>query len=452
MVSMDSIEKAACYAGSIIVILLVLCIVMIIPCGASQVNQQRKIEKIPRSLVFIPDNSSAVLVEKNSQRIFLYSSDKQKMHEVFDFSCSTGANNGIKSRSGDKKTPEGVYFFKDQYEDRYLAPVYGKKAFPTDYPNFLDKRAGRDGSAIWLHGTNKKLKPRDSNGCVAMNNSEILKLSKYISLNSTPMVVVDKIVYTDRKILDSEKNGILKMLGNWVKSFENGDYHDFLSFYDSSYLPDMRWWRKWWKTREKIKTKGDSFELLKGQSGIYRSGDVFVTLFDLSLGLAAEHMEIGKKEIFIRKTEKGYKIIGDQFKTFSHKLARKKNPLCYAAGRLAAMQDHKIFSFSKMIDAWLKAWSSKDMKKYAEFYSKNFYSDKMNKSRWIARKKRLAHKYRQIHVTADNIKIYKSKKKTIVSFFQVYRATGFTATGIKKLILVKKGNLWKIYRENWKRK
>ena len=75
-----------------------------------------------------------------------------------------------------KKTPEGIYFLENEYDDRYLAPIYGKKAFTTDYPNYLDKKAGKNGSAIWIHGTNKQLKPRDSNGCVAMNNKDILEL------------------------------------------------------------------------------------------------------------------------------------------------------------------------------------------------------------------------------------------------------------------------------------
>ncbi len=449
---MDSMENSVRYTGSILVMLLVLLTVLIIPCGASQAGFKNDLKKIPDALVFIPENTNAILVEKSTQRIFLYTSDEGTIREVYVFSCSTGENDGIKSKAGDKKTPEGIYFFKNEYEDRYLAPVYGKKAFPTDYPNFLDKLAGRDGSAIWLHGTNKKLKPRDSNGCVAMNNSEILKLSKYISLNSTPMVVVNKIAYTDRKSLDSEKNEIYKMLKNWAISFESGDYHDYLKFYDSNYFPDMTWWQKWWRTREKFKKKGIFLKLLEGQAGIYRSGDVFVTLFDLGLGLSEKHVNLGKKEIFIRKTAQGYKIIGDQFQTVFHKPVKAENLVSYAAEHLVSKAEHEKFSFRKMVKEWLKAWSSKDMKKYAQFYSENFYSDKMNKSRWVARKKRLARKYRQIHVTAKNIKIHKGKTKTIVNFFQVYRATGFSVRGIKKLVLVKKGNKWKIYRESWKRK
>ncbi len=458
---MDSVEKTARYAGSIIIILLALLTIMVIPCNSSEINHQNNSEKIPKALVLIPDRASALLVEKSSQRIFLYSSHNGKIHKVFGFACSTGEKDGVKSRAGDKKTPEGVYFFNNEYEDRYLAPVYGKKAFSTNYPNFLDRLAGRDGSAIWLHGTNKKLKPRDSNGCVAMNNGDILKFAKYIRLNSTPMIVVNKIAYTNETELESEKKDILQLIDNWMSALERGDYHDYLEFYDSNYLPDMTWWTQWWKIRKKIEEKGFHFKLLKGQSGIYRSSEAFVTLFDFGLELSSKRIQLGKREIFIKKNKAGYKIIGDPFLLVSYKTAKNHYPLCYAATMLAssAIAPHnKQFSFSKFVKMWLKAWSSKDMDKYAAFYSKKFHSEGMNKQQWIARKKRLANKYKKINIIAKNIRIHKGRKKTIISFLQIYKSKGFgkskgfSAIGIKTLVLVKKGNSWKIYRESWKRR
>lgn len=448
---MDSIDKTAFFTGGIIVMLLVFIIGLVIPCNASVENNKNILDKIPISLVFIPEHTNAILVEKSTQRIFLYSSDKKNIHELFGFPCSTGEVSGVKSKSGDKKTPEGVYFFKNEYEDRYLAPVYGKKAFVTDYPNFIDRLAGRDGSAIWLHGTNKKLKPRNSNGCVAMNNRDLLKISNYISLNSTPIVVVDKIVYTDKQTIDSTGDEISRMLEAWAMSVEKGDYHNYLKFYDSGYLPDMKWWPKWWEIRGKINKKGLSFKLLKKQMGIYRSGDVFVSLFDLGLELSAKRMELGKKEFFIKKIHGKYKIIGDQFQSMKGEIVRGDNPFNYTASRLVMMVNRK-YSFSKMVGLWLKSWSSKNMEKYAGFYSNKFHSDGMDKKQWVARKRRLARKYRHIYVSASNIKIHRGREKTVVSFFQVYKSTNFTARGIKTLVLVKERDLWKIYRESWRRR
>ena len=145
----------------------------------------------PSAIIKLPENENAILVEKKNQTLFLYSSKSGELQIQYKTPCSTGEISGVKHKAGDKKTPEGIYFLKDEYEDQYLSPIYGIKAFPLDYPNLMDKRTGKDGSAIWIHGTNKVLKPMDSNGCVALENSSILKLAEYITLDSTPVILVE---------------------------------------------------------------------------------------------------------------------------------------------------------------------------------------------------------------------------------------------------------------------
>ena len=152
---------------------------------------------LPDAIIRLPENENAILVEKQSQTLYVYSQENKGLSVAFTAACSTGEIFGDKKKAGDKKTPEGVYFLIDEYEDRYLTPVYGKKAFPSDYPNFYDQRLGKDGSAIWIHGTDKALKPMDSNGCIALENDNILSLSDYIRLDSTPLIIVEKIVPAD---------------------------------------------------------------------------------------------------------------------------------------------------------------------------------------------------------------------------------------------------------------
>ena len=208
--------------------------------------------KIPESLILLPKGVNVVIVEKNTQRIYLYSSNNNLIYQKLNFQCSTGEISGIKLQQGDKKTPEGIYFFTDEYEDKDLTPVYGKKAFPIDYPNFIDKRENRGGSAIWLHGTNKKLKPINSNGCIVMQNKEILQMSQFLALNKTPIILTKKIVYQDKKNLNKQKYEILKMLGNWIKAINEENYNNYIKFYASNYLPEPKWWTTWHQARKKI--------------------------------------------------------------------------------------------------------------------------------------------------------------------------------------------------------
>jgi len=143
--------------------------------------------EMPDAFVLLPKSRSInyiILVEKSSQKLFLYSYDgSYKM--VFNMSCSTGKVSGAKRRSGDKKTPEGVYFFLEEYKKERLTPIYGTRAFSVDYPNVFDRLNDLGGNAIWMHGSNSPIKSMNSNGCIVLNNNNIDRLAKYITLKKS---------------------------------------------------------------------------------------------------------------------------------------------------------------------------------------------------------------------------------------------------------------------------
>src|SRR3989338_108056 len=68
------------------------------------------------------------------------------------FNILLGKNSGDKEIAGDMKTPVGVYKIIAAKNDDELAPMYGPKAFVLNYPNALDKKSGKTGSGIWIHG------------------------------------------------------------------------------------------------------------------------------------------------------------------------------------------------------------------------------------------------------------------------------------------------------------
>ncbi|MCD4744476.1 MAG: L,D-transpeptidase family protein [Desulfobacteraceae bacterium] len=412
------------------------------------------IEKIPDSLILLPENSNAVLVEKSSQQVFLYSSVGDTIIKRFQFSCSTGEAPGIKMKSGDKKTPEGVYFIKGKYEDKDLSPIYGKNAFTTDYPNFMDRVASRNGSNIWLHGTNKVLKAMDSNGCVAMENDNIMKLSEYIAINKTPVIIVDTLATTVRDQLSLESTMIRKWFENWGNAINKGSYHDYLHLYDSSYLPEILWWKEWFGIRSKTAKDIEAFTITIKNEGIYKHKEIYVIIFNMGLQLLKQNIDFGVRKLFVAKKNNSYKIIGDAYQYYDKKLNKSYSPLVVAANSLVqgVEQGPDIRDITK---DWLKAWNSKDMDKYALYYAKDFFSDGLDKKEWVQRKRDLAKRYDYIKVTASNFKVKNNKNNIVVSFLQDYQSSGFSATGIKTLIFISENNKdkeWKIYRESWKKK
>ncbi len=176
--------------------------------------------KIPDILIpfdsDVNETEYILVVEKDTQQFFLYSYDGT-FKEMYQFDCSTGKKYGPKIRRGDAKTPEGIYFFVKQFEEKDLSPIYGTRAYPMDYPNFLDRVAERTGSAIWLHGINKTLKPMDSNGCVELENVNIDEIAKYITLNRTPIIVTDRLTYDSNakeQIREKAKESVQKIVSD----------------------------------------------------------------------------------------------------------------------------------------------------------------------------------------------------------------------------------------------
>ena len=408
-------------------------------------------DELPEPLVKLPENGNAVLVEKNTQKLFIWSNRRGKPVKVFEKPCSTGEAPGIKQVSGDKKTPEGVYFVKDVYEDRYLSPVYGRKAFPTDYPNYLDVRAGRNGSAIWLHGTNKKLKPMDTNGCIALNNDAVEQLTDFIEMDQTPVIIANAIQNTEPGVLDKQKNALGKWLQKWGGAIESGDYHRYLAFYDPEFLPDMAWWEEWRKLRDKHGDEDGRFRVFLDRTGIYRHGDVYVIVFDMGVSLRGKSTGFGRRKLFVKNNEDDYSIIGDLYQAYEKGFENSQTPLLAASRKLADQTGYKQQTV-ELVKEWLTAWSDEKMEAYASFYSDRFYSDGMNKKQWVARKRGLARQYRYINVTGRDFRVNRTEDRITVRFFQTYESSGYVAEGIKKLTLVKEDQSWKIYRESWKGK
>jgi murein L,D-transpeptidase YafK len=432
-------------------------------------------ERVPEVIVSLDsgkDNDYAVVVEKSTQKVFLFASQGRTYRKVFHMNCSTGEASGPKTRSGDKKTPEGVYFFVKEHEKRYLSPTYGSRAYPIDYPNLLDQVADRGGNAIWLHGTNKPLKARDSNGCIVMENKDIDKLSKYITLHRTPIIIVEKISYTSPHAIAKTKKDILRLLGKWNDANENGTYHHYLQYYDPDYVPDISWWADWNKIRKELQKTSVPFSLSIQNISIFNHKKMYTVLFDQSVESQGRSTDSGVRKLYLRNDGNEYRITGEEYQLFPEK--NKENPLVAALSKVVGKPKKSSAGIAKkktvpvrqpvkktvsskseitaMIDGWLKAWSAKDIKHYGSYYAKDFRSQGgASLKNWLKYKDKLNRKYKFIKVSRKKLAIKAGKTRSSVSFVQIYASDQYRGVGLKQLVLKKEGKEWKIYRESWKR-
>lgn len=197
------------------------------------------------------DSPYILLVEKNVHKIFLlkYESGKRTLVDIYD--CKTGKNRGAKREEGDHKTPEGIFFLVRKYSRNDIRRIvgkaeayqYGEMAFATDFPNHIDQMNGKNGSGIWLHGTDEpfsETSPMDTRGCVVTTNETIKTLSKYIDLQKTPLIIVNTIKFNTKEDHIAQRRKLLGVLKDWRSSWEEKRLDDYINHYSEKFRGNGR--------------------------------------------------------------------------------------------------------------------------------------------------------------------------------------------------------------------
>lgn len=184
-----------------------------------------------------PQRVSDILVaETDTYRLYRYRHDRDGAVSVESYPMSIGQLGAGKRREGDLKTPFGVYFVVDRIDTTPLHPKYGSVAFPVDYPNARDRQLGRTGGGIWLHGVlpgTETPMPRDTDGCIALNNAVLNSLAEVIDVQLTPLIVTRRIAsVTGRERARDELDG---RVASWAASLDSGRLTDYLAHYDPGF-------------------------------------------------------------------------------------------------------------------------------------------------------------------------------------------------------------------------
>ncbi len=214
-------------------------------------------DKVPLQLLNLsPTIKTALLVDKSSHRLYIFKRENSNSPArlVDDFYISTGRKTGNKVTEGDLKTPEGVYFITSWIPDGELPEKYGVGAFPTNYPNALDRKFGKTGDGIWLHGTDRiyySRPPLDSEGCVVLSNPDLKKIQHLISPGKTPIVIAEQIQWVSVSEWYKKRAEVLKSIERWRLDWESLDVEKYLGHYGKEFWSGRHNQRSWkqYKTR-----------------------------------------------------------------------------------------------------------------------------------------------------------------------------------------------------------
>ncbi len=196
-------------------------------------------DRLPRYVLQLhPGQKHVLVVDSRRSRLYVFGNDQGRPRLVADFYVTLGKNGVEKTREGDQKTPIGVYHVTGNLPRSKLTDFYGAGAFPINYPNEWDRRRGRNGHGIWLHGVPADLysrPPRASDGCLVFANPDLESIGRYVQVGTTPVIIADAIEWSDAASVDAERRSLNAALEQWRADWQGRDTERYLGHYSQRF-------------------------------------------------------------------------------------------------------------------------------------------------------------------------------------------------------------------------
>ncbi|NOY13499.1 MAG: L,D-transpeptidase family protein [Deltaproteobacteria bacterium] len=214
--------------------------------------------EVPKTLLTLSNATKyALVIDKSKNRLYVYRNLGPGLPPelVDNFYIVLGKKTGDKFREGDLRTPSGVYFVTSYLPDEKLPPLYGNGAFPVNYPNELDRRLRKTGNGIWLHGTDKALysrPPLDSEGCVVLTNDEFNRISQYVEIGRTPVIISEEVEWCSSREWLALNIELQATLERWRQSWESADIDSYRTMYARSFWAKGYDYQSWQKYKKRV--------------------------------------------------------------------------------------------------------------------------------------------------------------------------------------------------------
>jgi murein L,D-transpeptidase YafK len=220
------------------------------------VRQRPAEDRLPRQVLQLHAGQKHVLlVDSRRSRLYVFANAEGRPRLVADYYVTLGKNGIDKAREGDQKTPLGVYHVTANLPRKKLTDFYGSGAFPINYPNEWDRRLGRNGHGIWLHGVPSDVysrPPRASDGCIVLANGDLDSVARFVQVGLTPVIIADEIEWADASAVEAERKSLGAALEQWRADWQGRDTEKYLAHYSSRFSAGTQDLAAWSAHKHKV--------------------------------------------------------------------------------------------------------------------------------------------------------------------------------------------------------
>ena len=241
---------------------------------------------LPAQFISLPSTTRhAIAVDASRSRLYLFQNGPDGLRLIADHYASIGKLGPEKSFEGDQRTPLGVYDITSRLDARQLTDFYGAGALPLNYPNEYDRRLGRTGSGIWLHGVpsdSYARSPESTDGCVALANPELQSILDQVQPRTTPVVIARSLQWVTPTKVEPQRRSLQNMIEGWRVARASGDIGRVMSFYSPQFSSGKQDFTRWRQSveRDVSQLRGKAIELKDlAILGWQDKGDILVVTF-----------------------------------------------------------------------------------------------------------------------------------------------------------------------------
>ncbi len=266
----------------------------------------------PPVIVENPPDKYLFLVEKMSQYLLIYRG--KELEELYP--VTTGADWEDKWREGDKRTPEGIYYFTGFIPPRKLPKMYGGIAVVLNYPNPVDKLLGKGGSGIWLHGSDEAGRnsiPFSTRGCVVADNNDLRIIARKIRKENTLIAIYKEIPSS------LEVDDVREFLRSWESSWEQQDLKAYLSHYSKNFRWKRGGFREWKRykrrvvlNKKRIEVDVEDLTIVAFRRGLSEEVEYYLAEFRQTYR-SDTYSDKGVKRLYIVRERGKLKILAEEF-------------------------------------------------------------------------------------------------------------------------------------------
>ena len=276
-------------------------------------------DQLPTALISLKSETGtftpyAFLVDKRARTLSVWQSSDDSVKLVGAWPTDIGERDGDKLIQGDRRTPEGIYFFQTAMDGRRVDfSKYGSRIFTLDYPNYFDRLEKKTGTGIWFHSIPEtKSLQRGSRGCVVVRNAVIQDLAKFIDLRRTPMLIVNHVDYVEPTKWAELRGQLRDFIDGWRASWVGKDLDKYMGHYSDRFHSMGMGKNQWRRYKSSLAERYKFIDVNLNDLQIFNQGPKLVFRFVQEYKSDGKQ-DFGSKIIYAQNADGKYQIVGENW-------------------------------------------------------------------------------------------------------------------------------------------